>query len=211
MVELKKIRDMYDYLSSETPVLSQADGAFVFGRADPLVAKRAAEVCKQGLVNYIMVTGGIGKDSGVLKKWNMPESYYLGALLIGAHSIPESRLYLESKAKNARENSDLGMDTIEANNLPHENLIVVAHATSLRRLEAVLGNAAQERNFQTKLQKTKTRYDFNPGNPKDQKETVEELLRLADWPSKHWCLAQEDLPQDLVEYARAVKPSLQQF
>ena len=62
--EPEKIKKIFEYLYNPTTDLVQANGAFVFCRDDPLVAARAAELYHNQLVNYIMLTGGIGKDSG---------------------------------------------------------------------------------------------------------------------------------------------------
>ena len=201
--EPEKFKAIFGYLSAETPIKSFNDGAFVFCRADPLIAKRAAEFYHSFLVDYIMFTGGIGKDSGDLASKGLTEATYQRKLAIEKHFIPSSNIYTETKATNGGENCRFGIDMLLENNLRHKDLIIVCHATSLRRVAATFEVEAAKKNFKTNIRQARTNYQFNPENPIDQQEASAELLRLADWPAKGWCTAQADLPQDLVEYARA--------
>jgi hypothetical protein len=203
--DAKRISSMFDYLSTETPELQRADGAFVFGRADPLVAERVAGLYNGGLIDYVMIVGGIGKDSGWLTDFGIPEATYQGVLLVQNYGFPPEDLYLEQMATNGGECCRGGIEKILGKDLSHNKLIIVAHATSLRRVEAMLKVEGPKKGFNAVYQRTRTRYRFYPGNPADQREAVAELLRLADWPAKGWCAEQEDLPEDLVRYARELK------
>jgi hypothetical protein len=204
--EISKIKSIYDYVSAETQNLKFSNGAFVFGRADSLVAKRAADLYRSDLVDYILITGGIGKDSGPLPNLNppLPEATYLGALLVFDHNISSNNIYLETRPTNGGECCRFGIEKIIEEKLPRINLTTVAHSTSLKRVTATLKLEAKKSNFNTNLQSARTAYNFNPSNPIDQKEAVAELIRLADWPAKGWCTPQEDLPLDLVDYAKSL-------
>ena len=201
-VEKQKISSIYDYVSSDSGVLRKADGAFVFGRADPLVALRTAELYKEGLVDYCLMSGGLGKDSGALIGLEFPEAFYQAGLLRWKHKVPDKNIYVESKSRNGAECCTFGIETILENDLPHRDLIIVVHPTSLRRTEAVMHVKAIEKNFMANYQRTGTKYSFNTENLADQKESVAELLRIADWPAKGWAAPQNDLPLELLEYAR---------
>ncbi len=197
-----------NYLENKNKNLEKADGAFVFGRADPLVAEKASEIYHYGLINYIMFTGGIGKDSGILAHLQIPEAKFQAGLANILYKVPKEDMYLETQASNGAECCGFGIGTIYSNNLPHENLILVAHPTSLRRMQAMMEFIGPEINFKANYQTARTNYEFNPRNPVDQKEAVDELLRLADWPGKGWLHSQRDLPEDLLEYARYAKKIL---
>ena len=201
-VERQTINAIYGYVSSDSGELRKADGAFVFGRADPLVAARAAELYKEQLVDYLLICGGLGKDSGALTSLNLPEAIYQSALLRWKHGVPDKNIFVEPNSTNGGENCRYGMDVILENRLEYRNLILVVHPTSLRRTDAVMRNEASKRGFSAELQRTGTKYSFNANNPVDQKEAIAEMLRIADWPAKGWAAAQDDLPQGLVEYAR---------
>jgi len=204
-IEFKKIGEIYEYLSEETFPINSAEGAFVFCRDDPLVAKRVSKLFNEKLINYAMFTGGIGKDSSFLKDLKMPEAKWQAGLLNIIYGVAKENIYIESKASNGGENCRFGIDAIVENSLPHNNLIVVGHSPSLKRLEASLQIESEKKNFYANYQRTGTDYEFNSRNPKDQKEVIAELLRVADWPAKGWAKEQEDLPLSLVEYAREIE------
>ena len=204
-VEPNKIKKMFDYLYNPTPNLRKANGTIVFGRWDPLLAKRAAEIYKEDKTGYFLFTGGVGKDSGYLSNLQIPEAKWQAALANVIYGVPPKRIYVEPNAQNGGENCRFSIDKIAEENLSHENIILLTHPTSLRRLRAVMEPTALEKKFKADYQNAGSNYKFNSNNTIDQQETVAELLRLADWPAKGWCSPQKDLPEDLVEYAREIK------
>ena len=204
-VEPTKIQGMFDYLYNPTHPLTKADGAFVFCRDDPLVAQRVSELFDQDLVDYVMFTGGIGKDSGYLTILNLPESKWQAGLLNMIHGIPQEDIYVEPKARHGGECCRFGMETIIGSGRPYNDLTIVIHPTQLRRQNAVLEIEAEKRGFEACYQRTGTNHQFDPRNPVDQKEAVEELLRLTDWPGQGLCATQSDLPRELVAYAREIQ------
>lgn len=209
-IEKDKIKKIYDYLSESTTIEgSGLDGIIVFGRSDPLIAKSAGTLNKIIHSDYFLFTGGIGKDSGYLTTLKLPESKWLAALSHIIYEIPQEKIYIEPNSTNGGECCRFSIDTIVKNNLSHDSLGLLIHPTSLRRIYAVMQTIASEKNFNVKFDYSRfpSEYSFNPENPVDQKEAVAELLRLADWPEKGWCAKQEDLPEDLVGYARKVKTS----
>jgi uncharacterized SAM-binding protein YcdF (DUF218 family) len=226
-IDEKKLARMFEYLRSHEhsfePVIS--DGAFVFCRNDPLVALTAAQAYKKHFLQYVMFTGGIGKDSGALARinipdniyqgdpseisndpkllrWNgIPEAVWLGTLAANQYGVDAEKIHLETRASNGGENCRLGIDLIVKRELAHNHLLVVAHATSLRRVVEMLSYISKEKNFHAKLLGMPTDYAFKPYNPADQREAVDELLRLYEWPLKGQLHTIGDLPMDLVEYA----------
>jgi len=202
-IESNKIQQIYSYLRNET-AFSKSDGIFAFCRKDPLVAERAAEIYDNCFADYIMFTGGIGKDSGYLTELQVPEAKWQAMLTHEFHNIPTTSIYVEPNATNGGDCCRFGIDTIVKNNLPHEDLIMLVHPTSIRRTQAVLELEAEKKGFKTEFKRTGTHYKFDSRDPIDQKEAIAELLRLADWPAKGWCKEQTDLPQDLVQSARDI-------
>lgn len=200
-MDYKKISDMYDYLSAESE-LKNADGAFVFGRFDRRVADKTLGLFDRNLVDYALVVGGIGKDSGALTRLNIPEAHYLASLILEGKPSVGDRLHIEPRPTNGGECCRMGIDYIVSNNLPHDKLTVVIHPTSLRRIMAMLENEAPKKGFEAIWQGIGTDYRFDKSSIVDQKEAVAEILRLADWPIKGWCAPQRDLPLDLVQVAR---------
>lgn len=200
MANTKIYSEIFDYLRSPLPP-SEAYGNFVFGRADRRLVHKMGELYVAGLAKYFLVTGGIGKDSGELAQKGIAESTYLGDEAAKS-GIPNNMLHLETEARNGGENVRLGMSTIQQKGLPHDKLTVVAHATSTRRLAAMLDHEGRQIAPIDAIYRVPTDYPFDPENPADQDEARAELLRLADWPTKGWLGEQSDLPVDLVDFAR---------
>ena len=142
--EPEKIKQIFDYLATESYPFQNANGAFVFCRADPLVANRAAEFYEKQKVEYILVTGGKGKDSGPLIELDCPEAVYQAVLLHWVHRIPDNKILVEPTATNGAENSRFGIDVIVNSELSHDELIMIVHPTSLRRTLAVHQMIAEE-------------------------------------------------------------------
>lgn len=212
-----KIMEIYSYLTAvgvSADSVKSASGAFVFSRADKLLAQKVVDLYLLNKIKYVMFTGGIGKDSGPLIELDLPESAYQAAMLTWSYNVgfPFDRIFVETKATNGAQNSRFGIDKIIEIRKQYSdlngNIIIVAHATSLRRLWAAHLTIARERHFDEEYQLVATDYNFDPEDPIDQKEAVEELLRLADWPKKEWAIEQNDLPIDLVSYARKCVPMI---
>ena len=183
-----KILAIYNYLSTQDQVES-ADGVFVFGRADYLLAEQASDLIYKNFAEYVLFTGGLGKDSKYLTELNISEADFLAA-------------HAKTVSSNGGENAKNGLQTIIDNNLEHNHLLVLAHATSLRRLVATLEQECINRNLNVKLSKVATSYNFNPKELTDQKEAVSELVKLVDYAEKGWCKLQTDIPQDMYAYAK---------
>lgn len=199
-----RIREIYGYLTkglvrNPPEDLRPADGAFVFGRADRRLAEVAEELYSLGLVSYILVTGGFGKDSGSLR---IPESAYLAMAMIEL-GVPSQAIIMEDGASNGGENVRFGMKAILGSRRPFKDLITVAHSTSAWRLNATQQRQDRESGRQISYQVVGSGYPFNPENPIDQAEAISEILRLADGPGKGFTIPQLDLPLELVEWARA--------
>jgi len=204
-VDIEKIQKIFDYLFTETSELKPADCAFVFCRDNPILAKRAAKLYLDGLVKYIMFTGGMGKDSGYLAALGCPEAVFQAAAAHLIHGIPTADIYVEPKARDGVENSQLGIETIVKNSLPHQNLIIVCHPTQIRRLHGVHLIEAAKKHFSADYQLAGSGYKFKPQDIIDQKEAVHELLKVADWSALGKCAPQDDLPDNLVDFARQLQ------
>ena len=159
MIDTAKIGQIWEYLSQAATSRAQllpANGAFVFCRKDPLIARKAAELYHKHLVSYIMVTGGFGKDSGPLVGLQMPEAMYQAARLRWAHGVADAAILVEMNATNGGENIRLGIDQVVSNDFPHDSFIVVVHATSLRRVKAMFPIEFQKRGINAPLQSVGT-------------------------------------------------------
>lgn len=208
-----EVGQIFDYLSQKN-LPTNPEPAVVFGRQDPLVARAVGDLVIPGLVEVAVITGGIGKDSGdLLERGFRSEAAYLRAELeedgrTRGYTLPA--VILEERATNGGENARFSLDKLEQIGYDTPpgltTVTAITHATSAGRLAETLRFEAAKRRSDEGVPTVHikpTAYDFDPRNPKDRSEALAELLRLADWPAKGWLFEQPDLPQNLVEFARA--------
>lgn len=208
MSESKKYTEIYDYLSA--PVApSSPESTVVFGRQDKLVARAAGDLALANLVDVMVITGGIGKDSGdLIERGYTSEADYLRSELqkdaaARGYNTDAFPLFLDEAASNGGENARNSLAILGESDFDVTSMTAVAHATSARRLGEMLKSELHKLDGSTaNIYIQPSAYDFNVENPDDQAEARAELLRLADWPEKEWLLPQDDLPEDLVEFAR---------
>jgi hypothetical protein len=205
MSDLQKYTEIFDYLSApEVP--TDPEATVVFGRKDPLVAHKAGELAIAGLADIIVITGGIGKDSGdILEQGFRSEAHYLSDQLERdarerGYSLPT--VLLEEKAKHGGQNAEFSLDMLLSRGDKVDSLTAVAHATSSLRLAETLKFKAQEKTgIVPVVHRAPSAYNFDSSNPSDQHEAAAELLRLADWPAQGMLNEQSDLPENLVDFA----------
>lgn len=210
MSDLRRYSEIYDYVSDVPAPLERA-GMVAYGRKDPLVAHAIGESVLRGKAEFVVITGGKGKDSGDLQD---PEAVHLKGILDKEYPDLSIPVFLETKARNGAENSSLSLDVIAREGLAYEpnltyqpSLTTLTHATSARRLRAQMEHEAIKRGTPiANLYGIPTNYRFNVENPADQEEAVMELLRLADWqdPEVGWLQPQTDLPLTLVDFANDI-------
>lgn len=200
MSDLEKYDEMFDYLRT-VPTPTESAGLLVYGRDDAKVAYAAGDAIMQGLGDFIVITGSLGKDTGDLK---VPEAHFLrDELLTHYPEVADLPLYMETKAVHGTSGARNGLKLMKKENLPFQDaLTTVAHATSARRLTETTRHQAIKRGTPIKhVFGIASKYSFKPENPADQQEAAAELLRLADWPAQGNLQPQADLPENLVDFA----------
>lgn len=199
MTETEKYLEMFEYLSTPDEPVESA-GLLVFGRKDALVAHAAGKAVLQGLGEFVVISGGIGKDSGDLA---VPEAVYLHHELLAAYPELPVEVFTETAATNGGENVRNSLALMDEHRLEYRHALTsVAHATSARRLTEMMRHEAIQRGTPIEtVAGIATDYQFDPEYPADQQEAAAELLRLHRWPAKNWLQSQPDLPQNLVDFA----------
>ncbi len=200
MTEIAKYNEMFDYLSTP-PAPAESAGLLVFGRKDLLVARAAGETVMEGLGAFVVISGGVGKDSGDL---NVPEATYLHEGLVAEFPDLTVPVLTDTHATNGGDNVRNSLTIMDEYGLPYSHALTgVAHATSARRLTEMMRHEAIKRGTPIDaVAGVPTKYQFDAENPTDQAEARAELLRLATWPDKDWLQPQSDLPENLVDFAR---------
>lgn len=201
-----RYNQLYDYLSA--PELPESNsGAIVFGRQDPKVAEAYVDLAETSTVDWGIITGGVGKDSGSL---TIPEAEYLAREvddLVELRQLDLPPTFVETQASNGGENVRNSLDIIRRGKLALGAITAVAHGTSLRRLAAMAEHETALKGVQlTAVYRKPTNYDFNALNPGDQAEAIAEMKRLMDWPAKGWLRegSELELPADLVDFVQDV-------
>lgn len=214
---------LFEYLSAPlTPTGEQP--TLVFGRQDALLAIAMATTEERGHARYYVVSGGIGKDSGNLAELGITEAEFVaqglpdesvsGAVQLG---VSADKIVLDTVATNGGENARNGLTIISSPSFvalsglkiatefkAGDPVTALAHATSLRRLAALLSHEAISANIPIgTVNMIPTAYSFNRNDPADRAEALAEMMRLIDWPEKNWLQPQTDMPEDLREFAIA--------
>jgi len=203
MSDAEHYQDIFNYLSVAEPPTEPA-GMVVFGRHDPelRLVHAVASVAQSEEIDFIVPTGGYGKDSGPAK---FPEAInFSGGFMVIEPPMNFIPVYPEVYAATGEQNAKYSLDKMNEQNLSYRRVITaVAHATSLRRLSEQLRHEAIKRGTPIqKIYKVPTEHPFDAENPRDQEEACAELLRLANWPRFGWLQKQVDLPSDLVDFAK---------
>lgn len=115
---LADARTLFDYERVDD-LLSHRDVAIGFGNHSEYVARRAAELYLEGLVDKVLFTGGFGR---ITKKiWNMPEAERFARVAEGM-GVSEKDILLDTTSTNTGENishsqrllAEAGMDGARA-------------------------------------------------------------------------------------------------
>lgn len=206
----KRLNEVFDYLSTpDTGSLESGHdtGAIVFGRNDPIVARALVDsMFVYDSLNWAVITGGRGKDSGDL---NIPEAEYLAREAEG-YAKERGRgikpIYIETQATNGGENVRNSFAVIRRAQLGGRSIVAIAHATSLRRLGAMIEHEASKHDDSAIdvecVSRIPSSYSFDSTNPADRSEAIAEMERLISWPEKGWLLPQ-DIPANLVDFIQS--------
>lgn len=110
--------ELFAYERVDDP-LEHRDIAIGFGNHSEYVARRAAEIYQDGLVDKILFTGGFGRITREI--WNMPEAERF-ALVAQGLGVPAEDIMLDTTATNTGENiahsqrilTEVGMTPVRA-------------------------------------------------------------------------------------------------
>ncbi|MBO3752159.1 YdcF family protein [Streptosporangiaceae bacterium NEAU-GS5] len=118
-------------VSPDRPV----DLLIVFSCADAEVGRMAARLHREGLINRVVFSGGIGKDSGGLPALGISEAKFLASIAIADGLSPEL-ITLEEEARNGAENAALSLQLVARQGIlgPRTRVASLAPAQRSRRL-----------------------------------------------------------------------------
>ena len=140
---LEPLQVIWDYLGMhQTP--EQADVIVGFGNFNTNIARRAAELYRQGLAPVVLFTGGLGRNTeGLLPE---PEAVRFARVAMEC-GVPEKAILLEPESTNTAENILFTRRLLEERGIPHERILGVHQPFMERRITAAMGVYWPEQTF----------------------------------------------------------------
>ena len=132
---LEPLQTVWDYLGMhQTP--EQADVIVGFGNFNTNIARRAAELYRQGLAPVVLFTGGLGRNTeGLLPE---PEAVRFARVAMEC-GVPEKAILLEPESTNTAENILFTRRLLEERDIPHHQILGVHQPFMERRITAAMG------------------------------------------------------------------------
>lgn len=132
---LEPLQVIWDYLGMhQTP--AKADVIVGFGNFNTDIARRAAELYREGYAPKILFTGGLGRNTeGMLPE---PEAVRFAKVAMEC-GVPEEDIILEEKSRNTKENIDFTREKLEELGIPHDRILGVHQPFMERRIVAAMG------------------------------------------------------------------------
>lgn len=132
---LEPLQTVWDYLGMhQTP--EQADVIVGFGNFNTNIARRAAELYRQGLAPVVLFTGGLGRNTeGLLPE---PEAVRFARVAMEC-GVPEKAILLEPESTNTAENILFTRRLLENRGIVHKRILGVHQPFMERRITAAMG------------------------------------------------------------------------
>lgn len=132
---LEPLQVIWDYLGMHQ-MPAKADVIVGFGNFNTDIARRAAELYREGYAPKILFTGGLGRNTeGMLPE---PEAVRFAKVAMEC-GVPEEDIILEEKSRNTKENIDFTREKLEKLRIPHERILGVHQPFMERRIVAAMG------------------------------------------------------------------------
>lgn len=188
--QLAKI--IWDYMLMHQE-LSPKDAIFVLGCNDTTVPERAAELYLQGYGEYVICSGGNGKDT----RFTKPEAEVFSEIII-AKGVPKEKVIIENKATNTGENILFTKKLLEEMNLDIRSFILVQKPYMERRTYATFRKQWPETEcVVTSPQVSWEEYTKDPEFKERCIETmVGDLQRIREYPKLGFQIEQE-IPENV--------------
>ena len=140
---LEPLQVIWDYLClGQEP--SRADCIVGFGNFNTGIARRAAELYRQGLAPKILFTGGLGRNTeGLLPE---PEAVRFAQVAMEC-GVPAADILIEDRSTNTKENIEFTRRLLEEAGIPTNHILGVHQPFMERRIKAAMGVYWPELNF----------------------------------------------------------------
>ena len=132
---LQPLQVLWDYLGMhQSP--RKADCIVGFGTFNDNIARRAAQLYREGYADRILFTGGVGRNTEGL--FTEPEAVRFARVAV-ACGVSEKDIILEPKSTNTRENIEFTRAKLEELHLPCGRILGVHQPFMERRICAAMG------------------------------------------------------------------------
>jgi len=139
MTNLKELETIVSFLGvGDTP--QKVDVIFVYGHYRPIIAEHAANLYKQGLAPYILISG---QKTRYLNDSFENEAQFFKKICMD-NGVPESAIILEEKSQNTLEDTVFGIETLRAHGIAAQTVILCAYVPLLRRAKATFAKQFPE-------------------------------------------------------------------
>lgn len=132
MDKSQAIQILWDYMCLHQQ-LQPADCIIGFGCYNEDVARRAAQLYRQGYAPRVLFSGGLGRNTRAM--WTRSEAEHFREVAV-AEGVPESAILLETQSTNTGENLVLSRRVLVEAGLEHSRIIGVHKPYMERRLLA---------------------------------------------------------------------------
>ena len=132
---LPHLQILWDYLSLHQAPM-RADEIVGFGCYDDNMARRAAQLYREGCAPKILFTGGLGRNTTGLFSTTEAEKFAGVAMDLG---VPREDILLETESTNTKENILFTRALLEETQTPHERILGVHKHYMERRIAAAMG------------------------------------------------------------------------
>ena len=140
---LEPLQVLWDYLCLHREP-EKADVIVGFGNFNDNIARRAAELYRQGLAPKVLFTGGLGRNTLGLLPETEADRFARVAMECG---VPAEAIIREDKSTNTAENIRFTRVLLEALGVPHGRILGVHQPFMERRITAAMGVYWPELNF----------------------------------------------------------------
>ena len=132
---LQPLQVIWDYLGMHQ-TQEEADCIVGFGNFNTNIARRAAQLYRQGLAPVVLFTGGLGRNTEELLP--EPEAVHFARVAMEC-GVPEAAILLEPDSTNTAENILFTRRLLEERGIPHQRILGVHQPFMERRITAAMG------------------------------------------------------------------------
>ncbi len=143
MEYMQPLQTIWDYLCLHQ-MPTKADVIVGFGNFNTDIARRAAQLYREGYAPKILFTGGLGRNTeGLLPE---PEAIRFARVAMEC-GVPEADILIEDRSANTKENIEFTRSLLESRGIPHDHILGVHQPFMERRITAAMGVYWPELNF----------------------------------------------------------------